>query len=293
MRQDSPLHVWLDEQVAHFEQVTFIENDPISVPHAFEDPEDRAVIGLFSALLAWGQRKTTLLKMADLCERMAYKPMQFVYDFHPSRDAVLLKGFKHRTFTEEDAFWMIAALSALLREHGNLEQIFTRFHHVKAANVGEAIQGFSTLMMSALPQTPKRLQKHLARPQNGSACKRLNMFLRWMVRSGPVDFGLWKHIRPNQLVLPLDVHVGRIARHVGILTRPANDWKAACELTDICRTLSPEDPVRYDFALFGWGVQAQKDDLDRLGRSPTTLEERQNASSIVSHDAHNVKTPAG
>ncbi|MBL7978242.1 MAG: TIGR02757 family protein [Bacteroidetes Order II. Incertae sedis bacterium] len=255
---------WLDEQVARFEQPAFIENDPISVPHAFEDPQDRAVIGFFAASLAWGQRKTTLNKMAELCERMGYRPMQFVYDFRIEKDAATLKGFKHRTFTEEDAYWMVLSLSALIRKYGRMEYVFRHFLPPNATDVGSAIQGFSTEMMYAVPGTPTRLQKHLARPDAGSACKRLNMFLRWMVRTGSVDFGIWKGIRSDQLVMPLDVHVGRVARHLGMLLRPVNDWKAALELTECCRELSPHDPVRYDFALFGWGVNEKSGALPNL-----------------------------
>jgi len=211
-------------------------------------------MGLYAALLAWGRRSTLLAKLEDLCERMRYRPHAFVRDFRPTRDAACLTGFVHRTFQPEDAVNLTSALSALLREHGSLESVFARNMAPDAPDVGLAIQGFSESVMAAVPGMPLRLQKHLARPSTGSACKRLAMYLRWMVRPGPIDFGQWTSIRPDQLVLPLDVHTGRQARLLGLLERPTNDWRAAIELTKTCRGLSPTDPARYDFALFGSGA---------------------------------------
>lgn len=253
MAPDSDLKEYLDGLVDRFERPDFIATDPIAIPHGFDDPLDREVIGLFAALLAWGQRRTILNKMEELCERMHYQPFRFVYDFDPARDAQRLATFKHRTFQPEDAFWLTRNLSGLLRRHGGLEPAFVR-RLSPAEDVGAAIQGFSEAVLSCSPETPARLAKHLARPSTGSACKRLCMYLRWMVRGGPVDFGLWTHIRPAQLVLPLDVHSGRQARALGLLSRAQNDWRAAIELTERCRALDPADPARYDFAFFGSGA---------------------------------------
>ena len=248
------LKPYLDGLVDRFERPAFIEDDPIAVPHGFDDPRDREVIGLYAALLAWGRRATILNKMADLCERMRYRPYAFVRDFDPARDAACLEGFKHRTFQPEDAVWFTRSLSALLREHATVERLFARHLSPEAEHVEAAIQGFSEAVMAGVPGVPHRLQKHLARPSTGSACKRLCMYLRWMVRPGPVDFGIWTEIRPRQLVLPLDVHSGRQARALGLLERPQNDWRAARALTARCRTLCPDDPARYDFAFFGAGA---------------------------------------
>ncbi len=251
---------YLDGLADHYESPAFIDADPISIPHAFDDPRDQEVIGLYAALLAWGRRTTILNKLQDLCERMAYRPAAFVRNFDPVRDAALLEGFVHRTFQPADAFWFTRNLSRLLQKHGSVEQIFARHLPSNAETVEAAIQGFSTSIMRAHPETPHRLQKHLARPEAGSACKRLAMYLRWMVRPGPVDFGLWSSISPEQLVLPLDVHVGRQARALGMVQRKSNDWKAVLSLTEKCRTLNPSDPARYDFAFFGVG--AYDDSLD-------------------------------
>ncbi len=257
MRLD--IEVYLNRLVTHFERSSFIASDPISIPHGFDDPRDQEVIGLFAALLAWGQRKTVLNKMIELCERMRYTPYRFVYDFDPARDADRLKGFKHRTFQPADAVWLSQNLGKLLREHSTIEELFVRHLAAGDPDVAPAIQGFSDSIMQANPETPRRLQKHLARPEQGSACKRLSMYLRWMVRPGPVDLGIWKRISPRQLVLPLDVHSGRQARKLGMLDRTYDDWPACQDLTRNCRRLCPEDPARYDFAFFGLGVYGEPD----------------------------------
>ena len=248
------LKAYLDGLVDRFERTEFIAEDPIAIPHGFDDPRDREVIGLYAALLAWGRRETVLNKMEALCERMDYEPFRFVRDFDPARDADALDGFKHRTFQPVDAFWFTKNLSAALERHGTIENLFADHLPDDATHVGPAIQGFSRTILDIDPKTPQRLRKHLARPKAGSACKRLNMYLRWMVRSGPVDLGIWSRITPDQLMLPLDVHSGRQARALGFIERKSNDWKAVRILTGACRQLDPEDPARYDFAFFPPGA---------------------------------------
>lgn len=265
------LKAYLDSLVVRFEQPTFIADDPISIPHGFDDPRDQEVIGLYAALLAWGQRKTILNKMADLCERMQYRPYRFVRDFHPARDAEKLAGFKHRTFQPVDARWFTRNLGAALRQHDTVENLFATKLAEDEETIETAIQGFSEGLMAMSPETPRRLQKHLARPATGSACKRLNMYLRWMVRSGPVDLGIWTKIRPDQLVLPLDVHAGRQARALGMVARNQNDWRAALELTAHCCLLCPDDPARYDFAFFGVGAYDEALDPRFTGANTLTF----------------------
>ncbi len=252
-----PSQACLERLVRHFEQPAFIDKDPISVPHGFDDPRDQEVIGVYAALLSWGRRETVLKKMADLCERMRFRPYAFVRGFDADRDAGRLRGFRHRTFQPEDLFWFTHNLGVLLRRRDTMEELFARGLSLSAPHVGPAIQGFSEAVMAAHPDTPARLRKHLARPSAGSACKRLNMYLRWMVRPGPVDMHLWKRISPRQLMLPLDVHSGREARRLGMLARRSNDWKGCVELTENCRRLCPEDPARYDFAFFGLGAYGE------------------------------------
>ncbi|MFT4603794.1 MAG: hypothetical protein ACI9W4_000510 [Rhodothermales bacterium] len=248
----------MDQLARRFESLDFIAVDPISVPLGFDDPRDQEVIGLYAALLAWGRRETILKNMAALCERMAYRPFRFVSGFRPETDSAALEGFGHRTFRPDDAVNLTLALKVLLDRFGSLEAVFSAglqsTESAETHDVGPAIEFFSESVMGAVPDTPARLQKHIARPSSGSACKRLCMYLRWMVRSGPVDLGIWSSIPASALVVPLDVHSGRQARALGLLERSQNDWRAAQELTAACRRLDPSDPARYDFALFGSGA---------------------------------------
>jgi len=241
----------LDPLVARYERPAFLDDDPISVVHAFDDPADQEVIGLFAAVLAWGRRSVILNKLADLVDRMGARPHRFVRDFSIAR-ADALDGFKHRTFTPTDAVGLTLALRSVLETHGSLGALFSAGLR-DDGDIGPAIQQFSDTLLAASPEAGVRA-KHLARPSTGSACKRLSMYARWMTRPGPVDLGLWAGVRPDQLVIPLDVHTGTQARRLGLLERRYDDWRAVQELTDVCRALSPADPARYDFALFGLGA---------------------------------------
>jgi uncharacterized protein (TIGR02757 family) len=261
---DAALKSYLDGLVDRYERRAFIADDPIAIPHGFDDARDREVIGLYAALLAWGRRATIMAKLAELCERMRFHPYAFVRDFDAERDGPQLAGFKHRTIQPSDAVALTQSLSILLRAHGTLETVFAERLAPDARNVGPAIQGFSERVLTARPDTPRRLRKHLARPDTGSAAKRLCMYLRWMVRPGPVDFGIWTRITPAQLVLPLDVHSGRQARALGLLDRTQDDWRAALELTMRCRAFDPADPCRYDFALFGSGAYGHEHPAELL-----------------------------
>ncbi len=250
----------MDPIVSRFEQASFIQDDPISVPHAFDDPRDRELIGLLAALLAWGRRDIMLAKLNDLCERMDFRPAQFIHDLRPTSRA--LEGFVHRTFNADDAMGLCLSLQSALRDHGTLENLFCTGMDVQEERPGPddltaALSAFSHTLFNGVPGRPKRMRKHLARPETGSACKRLVMFLRWMVRPGPVDLGIWTTPSPADLVLPLDVHSGRQARAAGLLTRKQNDWRAVQELTAICRQLRPQDPSAYDFAFFGVGSSGE------------------------------------
>ncbi len=259
------LRRYLNQLVANYETDAFIESDPISIPHGFDDPRDQEVIGLYAALLAWGRRDVLLRKLQGLCERMDYSPYRFVRTFDEADDRRALEGFVHRTFQPIDALWLTKNLSAALKRYESVEALFAAHRPDTSetetgAPVGDMLQGVSTSLLTIHDDTPQRLRKHLARPKAGSACKRLNMYLRWMVRSGPVDLGLWDILEPADLMLPVDVHVGRQARALGLLTRKSNDWKAVRRLTAVCRDFCPSDPARYDFAFFGVG--AQDDSLD-------------------------------
>ena len=246
------LRATLDALAERYERPAFVADDPVSVPRAFDDPADQEVIGLFAALLAWGRRSVILAKLADLVERVDGRPHRFVRDFRAGRDGWRLDGFRHRTFSSADAVALTTALRAALEAHGSLGALFASGLG-GAADVGPGIQRLSDTLLTIAPEAGVR-SKHLARPSTGSACKRLAMYARWMTRPGPVDLGLWRGVRPDQLVIPLDVHTGRQARRLGLLTRRADDWRAVEELTAACRVFDADDPARYDFALFGLGA---------------------------------------
>ena len=211
-------------------------------------------MGLWTAVLAWGQRKTIINKARELAQLMDGAPHDFILH-HTSEDRRRLLDFKHRTFQTTDTLYFLEFLQDYYRHHDTLETAFAEYLNPEDVTVENALTGFHNRFFS-LPDAPARTTKHIATPARRSSCKRLNMFLRWMVRCDDqgVDFGLWKQLQPRQLVIPLDVHVERIARRMGLLIRPQTDWLAALELTENLRRFDPEDPVKYDFALFGIGV---------------------------------------
>ena len=244
------LKSYLDPIAARFETASFIKDDPISIPHAFDDPRDQEIMALFAALLAWGRRDIMLRKLEELCERMAFKPASFIHGYK-AMDRSRIEGFVHRTFNDADLEGLILALQSTLAG-GSIETFFKS--GVDASDpVKSGLEAFSSSLLDAVPGRPRRMNRHVARPSSGSACKRLNMYLRWMVRSGPVDLGLWTCVDPSHLMLPLDVHSGTQARHINLLSRKANDWRSVEELTLACRSMDPIDPCRYDFAFFGTG----------------------------------------
>lgn len=233
----------------------FIPDDPIGLVHAFDDPRDREIIGFWVATLAWGRRATIIDKGAQLIELMGGQPHCFITQ-HSTRDRARFAEWKHRTFNYTDTLYFLEFLQQYYRENESLEAAFADHLRPEDKTIGPALSGFHNQFFS-LPDAPHRTRKHVATPDRKSRCKRLCMFLRWMVRQDDrgVDFGDWTRIRPNQLCLPLDVHVERVARHLGLLKRKQCDWKAVEELTAAVRRFDPEDPAKYDFALFGMGVE--------------------------------------
>ena len=244
----------LNRKVEQYNQPGFIVSDPISVPRRFSKRQDIEIAGLFAALLAWGNRTTIINSTNRLLSLMDESPHAFCLDHSPCMLKKLI-GFKHRTFNDTDLLYFIHFLQHNYKQHSSLETAFTKWMKKGDTTVENALTGFHEYFFS-LPDFPARTKKHIASPARGSACKRLNMFLRWMVRKdgNAVDFGCWKKIQPSQLICPLDIHVSRTARKLGLLQRPQNDWLAAIELTANLRILDEEDPVKYDFALFGMGV---------------------------------------
>ncbi len=247
------LKVFLDEKAAQYNHPGFIANDPVSIPHRFSRKQDIEIAGLFAATLAWGQRTTIIQNCSRLLQWMDHAPHEFILHHQP-KDLKRFGGFVHRTFNDTDVLYFIHFLSHYYRRNQSLESAFVV--NEGAESVASGLIHFHNLFFS-LPDFPERTKKHVATPQRKSACKRLNMFLRWMVRkdAGGVDFGLWTNIAPAQLVCPFDVHVARVARKLRLVTRKQSDWQAALELTNRLKQFDATDPVKYDFALFGLGVE--------------------------------------
>ncbi len=245
---------FLNQKVAQFNKPAFIDDDPVSIPHLFTLKQDREIAGFLAATLAWGQRKTIISKSKELLRRMDNAPYDFVLN-HREKDLAKLLGFKHRTFNDTDTLYFIEFLKYFYRHNSSLENAFMQGINENNENLGPGLAGFHKLFFS-LPDFPERTKKHVATPERNSACKRINMFLRWMVRKDQngVDFGIWEQIKPAQLICPCDLHVDKVARKLGLITRKQTDWKTALELTENLKKMDPEDPVKYDFALFGLGI---------------------------------------
>lgn len=243
----------LDGYVEKYNRPGFIASDPISIPHLFTDKKDREIAGFFAASIAWGQRTTILNNAQKLMQWMDFAPHQFIMQ-HADADLKPFSGFVHRTFNGDDCLFFIAALRYIYQHYPSMEAVFSEGLRVSDKDMFEAISHFRQVMMQVehLP----RSRKHLPNPDAGSAAKRMNMFLRWMVRNDKkgVDFGIWETISPALLLCPLDVHSGRTARKLGLLNRTQDDRRAVEELTGSLRLLNPKDPVQYDFALYGLGV---------------------------------------
>ena len=249
------LRTFLEEQVDRYNRPDFIENDPICIPHGFERQQDIEISGFVAAVLAWGQRKTIINKCREFFSYMDNAPYDFVR-FHQEADLKPFLRFKHRTFNATDALYFIAFFRHFYQQHNSLEDAFLTDVAADSQTVESGLINFQRQFFS-LPDAPARTKKHVATPARKSACKRINMFLRWMVRQDDrgVDFGLWHRLRPAQLVCPCDVHVDRVARQLRLITRKPTDWQTALELTEQLRQFDPADPVKYDFALFGLGVE--------------------------------------
>ncbi|WP_394344146.1 TIGR02757 family protein [Sphingobacterium phlebotomi] len=246
---------FLNDKVVSFNQPTFIENDPICIPHLFQKKQDIEIMGFFAAILAWGQRKTIINKCKELIERFDQQPADFIMG-HEEVDLKNLLGFKHRTFNDTDLLYFVSFLRFHYSQFSSLEDAFLIDNQInKTFSMERSLNEFKVYFFS-LPDYPIRTRKHISSPLQKSSCKRLNMFLRWMVRKDDkgVDFGIWNRIKPSDLICPCDVHVERVARKFGLITADKVNWKTAVELTENLKRFDPEDPVKYDFALFGIGV---------------------------------------
>lgn len=245
----------LNQKADQYNRPSFIERDPISIPHRFTVRQDIEIMGFWSAVLAWGQRPVILKKAAELVALMDGAPYDFIRN-HEESDLKRFLNFKHRTFNATDALYFLHFFRQYYLNNDSLEDAFLMD---SGLTVEKNLITFHDQFCGLTDFFPERTRKHIATPARNSSCKRLLMFLRWMVRrdNRGVDFGIWTRLQPDQLVMPIDVHVNRVARKLGLLTRPQTDWKAALELTETLRQFDANDPVRYDFALFGLGVEGE------------------------------------
>lgn len=255
---DFNIQDFLNKKVEQFNVPGFIPNDPICIPHLFTKKQDIEIMGFFAAILAWGLRKTIINKCNELISRFNGEPYQFIIN-HTDDDLKQLLGFKHRTFNDTDLLYFVSFLRFHYEQFDSLEDAFL-IDQENAAQVSieKSLNEFKSYFFS-LPDYPHRTRKHISSPLQKSSCKRLNMFLRWMVRRDGkgVDFGIWDRIHPRDLICPCDVHVERVARRFGLFTAKKVNWKSAQELTNNLKILDANDPVKYDFALFGIGVEQE------------------------------------
>lgn len=262
------LKAFLDQKVAQYNRSEFIANDPVSIPHLFSKKQDIEIMGFWAATLAWGQRVTIINKCKELIALMDGAPYDFIIN-HEEPDLKKLLHFKHRTFNDIDTLYFISFFRWHYENFESLEQAFLPPSPLKGeqnsllANQRYPLQGaegalnhFRSYFFS-LPDFPHRTKKHVSSPSQKSTCKRLNMFLRWMVRkdSNGVDFGIWNKLKPADLICPCDLHVDRVARKLKLINRKQTDWQTALELTERLKEFDPADPVKYDFALFGLGIE--------------------------------------
>jgi uncharacterized protein (TIGR02757 family) len=243
----------LDEKYFQFNNTSFIETDPISIPHQFSKKEDIEIASLLVATIAWGQRTSIINNGNKLMRLMNDEPHDFILNFS-KKDAARFEGFVHRTFNSTDCVFFLNSLKHIYTKHGGLEAAFSTDFSSKETDVKNAITNFRVLFLNTEHQS--RSEKHISNPSAKSSAKRLCMFLRWMVRKDKhgVDFGIWKSIKSSQLCLPLDLHTGNVSRKLCLLNRTQNDWQAVEEITSVLRTFDKNDPIKYDFSLFGLGA---------------------------------------
>lgn len=252
------LKKFLDKKVIQFNNPSFIKDDPVCIPHLFSKKQNIEIAGFFAATFAWGIRKTIINKCKLLMQLMDHSPYDFCIN-HNDNDLKRLERFSHRTFNDTDLLYFISFLKFHYSKNNSLESAFFNKRTIQHLNnfelVEKSLNHFYQYFFS-LEDVPSRTKKHIASPQRNSSCKRLNMFLRWMVRKDDkgVDFGIWQKVSPSHLVCPVDVHAARVATHFNLLKRKQTDWLAAIELTEALRKMDKNDPVKYDFALFGLGV---------------------------------------
>jgi uncharacterized protein (TIGR02757 family) len=255
---DAVLKEFLDRKVREYNNISFIAGDPVSVPHRYSTKQDIEIAAFFAAIFAWGNRTTIINKSIELMQLMDNSPHQFILQ-HREIDRKRFEQFCHRTFNATDLLYFISFLQTHYKKYKSLEDAFIPPDGINNSDKTEVVEASLNYFYNyffSLEHVPSRTRKHIAAPAKNSGCKRLNMFLRWMVRNdgNGVDFGIWKKLAPSSLIIPLDLHVARVAKRFGLLDRPHSDWLSALALTRKLKAFDPDDPVKYDYALFALGV---------------------------------------
>lgn len=255
--QVKKLRPFLDQWVDRIEEPGYIDSDPVLFMHAFQDKEDQLLAGFFAATMAWGRRDVVIQKVQDLLDRMDNRPTEFIANFS-DRNAQRFEGFKHRTFKPIDMKWLTKILQSILLDYKSFEDFWEACYKQAKQTDRPLMTIFHEQFFAQHPEAPQRTRKHVSNADKKSSCKRLYLYLRWAVRKqSPVDLGIMDFIPEAELMVPLDVHVARQARALGLLSRTYNDWWAVQELTEALRLLDPNDPAKYDYALFGLGINPQ------------------------------------
>ena len=246
-----PLLDMINDEV---EQPDYIQYDPVQFMHMFTDKKDIELAGFFAATMAWGRRDIVVAKVDDLLKRMNYQPFEFVMSYE-QKDFKALNGFKHRTFKPIDIHGLILALQNIYHEYSDFESFWETCRDIGLKQKRPFLSVFHERFFSMSSDLANRTRKHVSDPEKGSTCKRLYMYLRWAIRkNSPVDVGIWNFLEPSELLIPFDVHVARQARKYGLITRRSDDWKTVNQLTETLALMNPDDPARYDYALFGIGA---------------------------------------
>ena len=265
------LQSFLDTWVEKVEQPEYIDDDPVLFMHAFNQKEDQLLAGFFAATMAWGRRDVVIRKVRDFLDRMDNRPADFITNFS-DRDAQRFEGFKHRTFKPVDMKWLVKILQSILIKYDSFERFWADCHQKATENQRPLMSVFHEQFFAQHPEAPQRTRKHVSNADKKSSCKRLYLFLRWAIRNNsPVDLGVMEFMPQSELMIPLDVHVARQARALGLLSRTYNDWWAVQELTEALRLLDPKDPAKYDYALFGLGVNQDQIPQEFI-KNPTMLD---------------------
>jgi uncharacterized protein (TIGR02757 family) len=265
--EKSKLHTYLDSLVEKYKTQDFITNDPIRFPHRYSDPKDQEIMGFIAAMMAQGKRTSIVANLEKLEILLQKKPYEFILNFDFASQAPSFADFNHFAYKNipgSDVVCIIYLVKQALQKYGSLKKLFLEGLNPPAQkNVKEALVHFTETIFNFEPPPgmgpiPGNIKSLLPNPNKGSACKRLNMYLRWMVRKDNVDLGLWTEVPTSMLIIPLDFHVSKLSRELGLTSRKQDDWRTAEEITDNLKKFDPEDPTKYDFAIFGMGISGEK-----------------------------------